>query len=141
MSFIKIWVHCVWNTKDKMPVLTTEIRQQLFAHIKEYSMNNRIFIERINGSVEHVHCLISLGNDQNISKIMNLIKGESSHWINSQKLLNRKFEWQNDYYAISVSESLVNIVRKYIDNQEEHHKKKSFEEELRDITKALGIGD
>jgi REP element-mobilizing transposase RayT len=106
MSFIKIWIHCVWNTKDKIPVLTNEIRQQLFVHIKEYSINNKIFIDRINGSVEHVHCLISLGNDQNISRIMNLIKGESSHWINSLKLLNRKLEWQNDYYAISVSESL-----------------------------------
>ncbi|HEY5534936.1 MAG TPA: IS200/IS605 family transposase [Ignavibacteria bacterium] len=139
MSFIKIWIHCVWNTKDKIPVLTKEIRHQLLVHIKEYSINNKIFIDRINGSVEHVHCLISLGNDQNISRIMNLIKGEFSHWINSLKLLNRKLEWQNDYYAISVSESLVNTVRKYIENQEEHHKKKSYKEELNDILKVLGI--
>jgi REP element-mobilizing transposase RayT len=70
---------------------------------------------------------------------MNLIKGESSHWINSKNLLNRKLEWQNDYYAISVSESIVNTVRNYIENQEEHHKKISYKEELNDILKVLGI--
>lgn len=60
---------------------------------------------------------------------MQLIKGESSFWINQQKLTKTKFQWQSEYFAVSVSESILDKVRKYIKNQEEHHKKKSFQDE------------
>ena len=60
---------------------------------------------------------------------MQLIKGESSHWINQQKLTLEKFEWQDEYFAVSVSESMVDRVRNYIKNQEVHHAKKTFQEE------------
>jgi putative transposase len=133
MPFIKIWLHCVWNTKNRNPVLTKELRVKLFQHIIEYSKTKNIFIDTINGFEEHIHCLISLGNDQCIFKVMNLLKGESSHWLNNNNLVYEKFEWQDDYFAISVSESILNNVRNYIANQEEHHKKKSFQEEFEEI--------
>ena len=135
MPYIKIWLHCVWNTKRRQPLLSKEIRQKIFNHIKNYSIEKKIFIDRINGSSEHVHCLISLGSDQNISKVINLLKGESSHWINIHKLIRGKFEWQDDYFAVSISESVVDKVRKYIDNQEEHHRKISFKEEYDEFIK------
>ena len=60
---------------------------------------------------------------------MNLIKGESSYWINKNNLTPTKFEWQTDYFAISVSESIVNKVRRYISNQERHHRSTTFNQE------------
>ncbi len=70
---------------------------------------------------------------------MQLTKGESSHWINKNNLCRQKFEWQNDYFAVSVSESAINKVRDYIANQEEHHKKKSFAEEFDNFLKKAGF--
>ena len=79
----------------------------------------------MNCHLDHVHCLISLGIDQNISKVVSLIKGESSHWINQEKLVPGKFAWQDEYFAVAVSESNVRRVQEYIRNQELHHKNKS----------------
>ena len=75
---------------------------------------------------DHIHLLISLGTEQTISKVAMLIKGESSLWLNKQKLVKQKFEWQEEYIALSVSESGIEKVRAYIANQEEHHKEKTF---------------
>lgn len=88
----------------------------------------------------HAHFLISLGREQTISKIVMLIKGESSNWVNKNKLLKAKFEWQDEYIAVSVSESVVNNVREYIKNQEDHHRTKSFEEEYNLFIKKYHFG-
>jgi putative transposase len=77
--------------------------------------------------------LISLGVDQTIQKVVQLIKGESSFWINNNKLCQEKFEWQDEYFAVSVSESMVDTVRNYIKNQEEHHSKQTFLEEYKEF--------
>jgi len=133
MGYIKIWVHLVWTTKNHKPLLTKEIRQDIFNHIRENALKKNIYIDFINGYVEHVHCLISMGSGQNIDNILMLLKGESSHWINKQNILKEKFEWQKEYFAVSVSESAVNRVRDYIKNQENHHKKKSFNDEYQEF--------
>ena len=129
MGYIKIWVHLVWSTKNRQPLLTADIRKQVFDHIRENAVDKDIYIDFINGYNEHVHCLISPRSGQNIDKILMLLKGESSFWINKNKLCLKKFEWQDEYFAVSVSESAVNRVRNYIKNQEEHHRKRSFQEE------------
>ncbi len=85
-----------------------------------------------------MHCLISLGKDQTISGIVQLIKGESSFWINRNKKVQGKFGWQDDYWAVSVSESHVQKVRKYIKNQEEHHRFKTIDEEVDEFMKKYG---
>jgi len=105
------------------------MRQKVWNHIKENAIKKRIHIDYINGYSDHCHCLVSLGTDQTIEKIMQLIKGESSFWINQQKLTKEKFQWQSEYFAVSVSESMVDRVRNYIKNQETHHSKKTFQEE------------
>ena len=76
-----------------------------------------------------MHSLISLDPDQTLSKVMQLIKGESSYWINKNKLTKNKFEWAVEYFAVSVSESQLSKVWEYIRNQAEHHNKKTWEEE------------
>lgn len=130
MPLIKIYIHFVWSTKNRIPFLDTkEIRQQVWQHIRENAKEKGIFIDFINGYSDHCHCLISLGVDQTIIKTMQLIKGESSFWINKNNLTKQKFEWQDEYFAASVSESMVERVRNYIKNQEEHHKRKNFQEE------------
>ena len=129
MPFVRVWIHLVWSTKNRQPFLTKEIRNKVFSHIKENAKEKKIFLDCINGEVDHVHCLLSLGTDQNISKILMLLKGESSHWINENKLCKTPFEWQDEYFAVSVSESQIDAVRKYIAGQEEHHRKKTFAEE------------
>jgi putative transposase len=139
MSYIKVWLHFVWSTKDRKPFLTDDIRQKVFQHIRENAREKGIFIDFINGYVEHVHCLISLGSDQTIEKIMQLIKGESSFWINKNRLCKEKFAWQDDYFVVSVSENVVDNVREYIKNQEAHHKEKSFDEEFETFLKRAGF--
>ena len=107
--------------------------------MRENAIDKDIYIDFINGYCEHVHCLISLGSGQNIDKILMLLKGESSHWINKNKFLQKKFEWQDEYFAVSVNESAVNRVRDYIKNQEEHHKKRSFQEEYNEFMRKYGF--
>ena len=129
MSYVKTWIHTVWGTKNHEPLLQKEFRYKLFDHIKENSKEKKIFIDSINGYTDHVHCIISLNADISISKTLQLIKGESAHWVNNLKLLRGKFEWAHEYFAVSVSESIIDKVRKYINNQEEHQRKISFKEE------------
>ena len=139
MPFIKIWIHLVWATKKREPLLTKDIHQLVFKHIRENAVIKNIHIDFVNGHVDHVHCLISLHPEQTISKVMQLIKGESSCWINKNNLCKEHFEWQDEYFAVSVSESGVNKVREYIKNQEEHHSKKTFQEEYDEFMKKYGF--
>ncbi|MGI8467205.1 MAG: IS200/IS605 family transposase [Pyrinomonadaceae bacterium] len=131
MSFVKIWVHLVFSTKNREPYFTKEIRLTLIEHIKSNAKEKDIYIKAIDGWSEHLHCLVSLGKEQNIAKIAMLIKGESAHWLNEQNFFKGRFYWQDDYFAVSVSESLVAAVENYIENQEKHHSAKPFDEELR----------
>lgn len=139
MPFVKIWIHFVWSTKNREPLLTGDIRQKVFQHVRENAKEKEIFLDFIGGYVDHVHCLISLGTNQTVEKIIQLIKGESSFWINKNRLCRGRFEWQDEYFAVSVSETLVASVRKYIANQEEHHRTKSFDEEFEGFMKRAGF--
>ena len=96
----------------------------LLQHIKENSIKKEIFIDTINCVSDHIHLLVSLGTEQTIAKTAMLIKEESSFWVNKQKLIKSKFEWQDEYIALSVSYSAVDKLRAYISNQETHHKRK-----------------
>ena len=135
MGYVKIWVHLVWATKNRAPLLVKEVRGIIFRHIRENAENKGIYIDFINGYLDHVHCLISLESGQSIDKVMMLLKGESSYWINKNKLIRGKFEWQDEYFAVSVSESALNRVRDYIRDQEDHHRKKPFSEEYKGFIK------
>ena len=80
-----------------------------------------------------------MGVDQTIQKLVQLIKGESSYWINKNGLTKEKFEWQDEYFAVSVSESIVNKVRDYIKKQEEHHGTKTFQDEYEEFVDKYGF--
>ena len=139
MGYIKVYVHFVWTTKEREPLLKKEIRETIFSHIRENARAKGIFIDFIGGYLDHVHCLISLNTDQPISQTIQLIKGESSFWINKQKLIKGKFEWQREYYGISVNIRNLHRVREYIRNQEAHHSKFSFQREYEEFKKYIGF--
>ena len=140
MPFIKVYIHFVWSTKNRVPYLKSkEIRQKVWQHIRENAKEKNIFIDFINGYDDHCHCLVSLGVDQTIQKTMQLIKGESSFWINKQGLTKQKFEWQDEYFAVSVSESMIEVVRNYIKKQEEHHNTKTFQQEYDEFINKYGV--
>ena len=140
MPYIKVWIHFVWSTKHRIPFMKTrEMRQTIFNHIRENAKEKGIYIDFINGYTDHVHCLVSLGIDQSMSKIMQLIKGESSFWVNKNGICEEKFEWQDEYFAVSVSESIVDRVREYIKKQEEHHQKKTYAQEYDELIEKYGF--
>lgn len=143
MAFVKIMIHAVWATKNREPFLTTEIRSTIIEHIKNNAKDKGICIDSINGYTEHLHCLLGLNADMSISKAMQLIKGESAFWINKHKVTKLKFEWADEYFAISVSESMLDKVRNYIDGQELHHMKKNFQQEYDEFIRSYhfkGLG-
>jgi len=142
MAYLRVWIHLVWSTKYRDPLISSpELRRKLFAHIVQNAAQKGIYLDCVNGSCDHVHALVSVGPDQNIAKIAQLLKGESSHWFNKQNFTNRKFEWQNDYFACSVSEFAVQRVRRYIANQEEHHRKHAFSEEYEKFMELHGLSE
>ena len=134
-------MHVVFSTRNREPYFSSDIHVKLFEHIRKNCREKDIYLDSIGGWSDHLHILISLGREQNIAKVMMLLKGESAHWLNKQGFFKGKFFWQDDYFAISVSESQVDQVRAYISGQEEHHRVVPFEKELdtlRRITGSLG---
>jgi putative transposase len=135
MSYVKIYIHAVWATKDRFPYLKSELRSKVIEHIRENAKDKNIFIDHINGYTEHLHVLISMYAEQSIANIINLLKGESSYWVNKQKLTKSNFGWQDDYFAVSIGESQVESVRQYIRDQENHHQRKTFQQEYDEFMK------
>ena len=139
MSWVRVWVHLVFSTQNRVPFLNSAgLRKRVYDHVKENAIKKNIFLEAANGYQEHMHCLISLNKIHSISQTAQLIKGESSFWINKNKLINEKFAWQDDYWAVGVSESHVGAVKSYIFQQEEHHKNKQFLEEVDEFMEKHG---
>ena len=140
MSYVKIWIHAVWAVKNRKPILTTEKRQTMFEHIHKNALEKDIYMEIVGGHNNHVHCLFRLRNNQTIENVMQLLKGESSFWFNNKSGLSQlKLNWQKEYFAVSVSESQIDVVRNYIATQEEHHKTKTWEDEYNEFIEKYGF--
>ncbi len=114
MPYTKVLIHFIWATKNREHLISKELKPLLLQHIKENSTQKGVFIDTVNCISDHIHLLISLGTEQTIAKTAMLIKGESSFWVNKQRLIKNKFEWQDEYIALSVSYSAVDKVRDYI---------------------------
>ena len=140
MPFVKVMIHAVWGTKGRASFLVDGLRAKVIDHIRENCRSKEIYVDSINGHVDHLHCLFGLNATMSLSKAMQLIKGESAFWINKNGLIKHKFEWADEYFAVSVSESMLDRVRAYIENQEEHHKKVTFMQEYQELIKRHGLG-
>jgi putative transposase len=139
MSFVQIFVHVVWSTKHREPTLRREKREILFKHIHQNAREKGIHLDTIGGHLDHVHCLLGLDKEQAISKVIQLIKGESAHWANKEGLIRPYLQWQEEYYAGSIDYKSLQVVRNYILEQEEHHKKKTFEGEYQEFLIMCGV--
>ena len=134
-TYYKLWIHLIWSTKDRRPLIQKEIRWKIFDHINKKAKREGYYLDTINGVADHVHCLLSLQPRYSISEVVNKLKGESSHWINHERITPTRFVWQGGFAAFSVSESQVGKVRAYIRNQERHHQRMSFEFEVQEFLK------
>jgi putative transposase len=132
-EYSSIWVHAIWFTYKRLPVLTSEIRPALLDHIREYAAAHGYQLDCINALDDHVHCLVRLQPDHAVSRFVGHIKGESSHWINRNALTLEHFAWQPRYSAFSVGFSDVEEQRSFIENQEAYHLKTTLSQELVDL--------
>jgi REP element-mobilizing transposase RayT len=137
-SYVKVYIHFVWSTKNREPYLIDDARVPVHHHILAYAQTKNISVNVLGIQKEHLHALISLRSDQNIDDVAKLLKGESSHWINSENLINPKFSWQRGYGAFSISPTHIDAVRTYINNQNEHHRKKTYMEEVTELLTKYG---
>ena len=129
-SLTKLWIHLILGTKNRDNLINQEIFSKLKNYIKQNLQEQECVVRIINGTKNHLHILLLQSPKKSLSEIIKNIKGSSSHWINQQNLVNYKFSWQIGYGAFSVSESNVESVVKYIQNQKEHHEKLSYQQEL-----------
>ena len=139
-SLTKIWVHAIFSTKDRAPLLKDHFSDQIYEHINGRLSGLGCDVRIISGTEDHLHILFLLSPDKTIAQVIKSIKGESSHWINQQDFLNAKFAWQVGYAAFSVSESNIESVENYIRRQEEHHRRMTFQEEYDRFIQKYGLG-
>ena len=137
-TFHQIWLHFVWATKNRSNFLNSNLKKELISHIENYGKQNDIYVDAINGGSDHLHLLIKMKPIQSPAHIANLLKGESSNWINQKDFLKIKFSWQNGYGVFSVSESQLDKVRYYILNQEKHHQKMTYLKEVDKFVETYG---
>jgi putative transposase len=138
-TYSSLWIHLIWATKQRQPDLLPEFRFKLYDKMRLVAKEQDIYLDFVNGTADHIHVLVSLKTAQAVSAVVQHLKGQSSHWVNEQRFLTYAFDWQDGYAAISVSPSNVNRVRNYIKNQEAHHAKLSFQDELVELRKKSHI--
>jgi putative transposase len=138
-SYSRVWLHLVWATLERRPLLTKPAAAKLSGYLTQYASEKGLYMKLNYVNPEHVHALIDLPTHLCIEETMQLLKGGTSHWVNQSSLLPSKFAWGRGYGAFSVSHSGVGEVAKYIANQEEHHRKKSFAEELKQFVERYEL--
>jgi len=138
-TYTQIHIHFVFAVKFRQAIINNDWKEQLYKYIAGIIKSNNHKLLAINGVSDHVHILIGIRPAQSISDLMKNIKQDSSRWINTNKFSKNHFEWQEGYGAFSYSKSQLNAVVNYIENQELHHKKKTFREEYVDFLEKFEI--
>jgi putative transposase len=156
MPFLKIYVHFVWSTKNKISFLAIkEVRKIIWNHIRANAKKNGIRVDFINGYSDYYHCLIDLEADQAIEKVIEKLKGEKTFWISKKGVspesfpaelppfldtaTTNKFEWKDDYFAIAVSESTMERMSNYSQNQLDDNNEKLFNKEYKEYSIQYGF--
>ncbi len=128
-TYHQIFIHLIFAVKHRRAMIKDQWRSELFAVIGNLINETGSKTIIVNGTEDHVHCLISLKPDLSVSDVVKSAKAKSSKWVNESEYLDSRFEWQSGFGAFSYSKSQLPNVRRYIQNQEEHHKKMTFLEE------------
>ena len=138
-SFTKLWIHAIWATKNRQELIDFSIEKKLYDFIWQELTELGCPFRIINGMPDHVHVLFLQNPQKTITDIVKQIKGSSSHFINREELILKKFAWQTGYAAFSVSESQLDAAYNYIKNQKQHHLKKNGQDEFNDFVKLHGL--
>jgi putative transposase len=137
-SYSSLWIHLIWSTKNREPLLTPSLKKEVYKVIHEIANDHEIYLDCINGIEDHVHLLVRLRTDQSVADVVKTIKGNS--WEHFKDDPDKYITWQDGYAAFSVSPSQVKRVRSYIYNQEKHHHNKSFSDELKELKEIAKSG-
>ncbi|OAQ41886.1 transposase [Pedobacter psychrophilus] len=138
-TYSQINIQCVFAVKGRENILNKNFREELFKYMSGILKNNNAFPLAIGGWTDHVHVFFELPPNLNISDLMRDLKANSSKWINENKFLKGKFNWQEGFGAFSYSRSQRHQVINYIINQEKHHSNKTFREEYLELLKNFEI--
>ena len=139
-SLAKVALHIVFSTKNRVPWLKDKsVRGDLYAYMATILKALDSPAIKINGVEDHVHILCLLSRNHAIAEILEEVKKQPSRWIKTKGPAYRGFSWQRGYGVFSVSESMIDAVREYIDDQEEHHKTMSYQDEFRELCRRHGV--
>ena len=140
-SLACLWTHLIFSTKDRFPFLSDKIlRAEMHAYLAEVLRNHGCETLIVGGVEDHAHALFALSRTLPVASVVKEVKRTSSGWIKQTSPKLVKFHWQGGYAAFSVSQSNLIDVRRYIENQEEHHKRVTFQNEYRAFLMAYGVG-
>jgi REP element-mobilizing transposase RayT len=129
-SLVKNYLHIVFSTKNRKPLIDENIENELYSYLAGICNKLECYPIKVGGYTNHVHVLCNLSKKMALVKLMEELKSHSSKWIKTKGAKYSNFYWQDGYGAFSVNPREVEIVVKYIENQKEHHRKKSFQEEF-----------
>jgi REP element-mobilizing transposase RayT len=137
-SYSRLWTHLIWETLNREPMLDKRAAAKASSFLTDYSLEKGIYMKINYFNADHTHALIDLPTRYSIEEVIKLLKGGSSYWIN-HNLRKGRFAWGVGYGAFSVSHSDVGRVARYISNQEEHHRKRTYAEECATFVKRYGL--
>ncbi|CAA9195154.1 IS200/IS605 family transposase [Flavobacterium collinsii] len=138
-TYSQLYIHIVFTVKGRQNLISKNWKAEIYKYITGIISNKGQKLITINGMPDHIHILIGLKPDKSISDLVRDIKANSSKFINEKKWINGKFEWQNGFGAFSYSHSHLTNIIKYIENQEEHHKTRTFKEEYIGFLKLFDV--
>ena len=138
-SLSKILLHIVFSTKNRADIIPESVLKDLHSYIAGICRNNNSEAFRVGGTENHIHISCSLPRTMTVSELLEEIKKTSSKWMKSQENVSNNFSWQSGYGVFSLRQSNLDVLIKYIDNQKEHHKKKSYKEEFIDFLEKYKI--
>jgi REP element-mobilizing transposase RayT len=139
-SLARLWTHLIFSTKDRFPFLNDkELRTDMHAYLAKVLRQQDCETLIVNGVEDHIHALFALSRTHSLASVVKEVKRTSSGFAKDLSHTLAKFRWQNGYGAFSVSQSNLAEVTKYIENQEEHHKRVTFQDEFRAFLKAYGM--
>jgi putative transposase len=138
-TYTNLLYHILFSTKSREPIITADWKEELYRYLGGIIRAEGGVCLEIGGIEDHVHILAKLKPTISVAEMLKLIKANSSKWVNDHKVIDRGFGWQVGYAAFSVRESQVEAVRHYVRNQEQHHRKQTYQEELIALLERHGI--
>lgn len=138
-TYTQIHIQTIFAVQNRQSLIRNHWKGELYKYITGIIQSNEHKVLQINGMPDHIHILLGMRPTQSLSDLMKQVKQDSSKWINNKRFINGRFSWQSGYGAFSYSKLELPVVIKYIQNQEEHHKTVTFQEEYLSLLKVRNV--